>query len=33
MIHGLKALANDGKWVVKHKYKGQRDTYTSPTYI
>lgn len=32
MIHGLKALAHDGKWVVSHEYKQQNTTYSKPTY-
>lgn len=32
MIHGLKALANDGKWVVKHSYSSQKTTFTQRTY-
>ena len=33
MIHGLKTLGKDGKWVVQHKYKKNKTSYTSPTYI
>jgi len=33
MMHGLKALFKDGKWVVKHQVNSQKSVYNDPNYI